>query len=47
MPRLLTGNPSYRLHNPSRQAVVTLNGEDIHVGFKKPSQVVGGEPIVW
>jgi hypothetical protein len=24
--------PSYRLHKPSRQAVVTLNGQDIYLG---------------
>ena len=32
MPRLLTRNPSYRLHKHSGQAVVTLNSEDIYLG---------------
>ena len=31
MPRLSTRNPSYRLHKPSGQAVVTLNGEDVYL----------------
>ena len=32
MPRLTNRNPSYRLHKPSGQAVLTLNGEDIYLG---------------
>ncbi|MGE5611224.1 MAG: tyrosine-type recombinase/integrase [Bacillota bacterium] len=32
MPRLLSRNPACRLHKPSGQAVVTLNGQDIYLG---------------
>ena len=31
MPRI-TKNPSYRLHKPTGQAVVTLNGRDHYLG---------------
>lgn len=32
MPRLINGNPSYRKHRASGQAVVTLDGRDIYLG---------------
>lgn len=32
MPRLTSGNPTYRLHRASGQAIVTLNGRDIYLG---------------
>src|SRR5688572_24616380 len=32
MPRLVNRPPSYRLHKPSGQAVVTLNGADVYLG---------------
>ncbi len=32
--------PSYRLHKPTRQAVVTLNGRDIYLGrYNSPESV--------
>ena len=32
MPRLSVKAPKYRLHKPSGQAVVTLNGRDVYLG---------------
>lgn len=32
MPRLIYSPPKYRLHRPSGQAVVNLNGNDIYLG---------------
>ena len=32
MPKLTRKHPSYRLHKPSGQAIVTLDGKDIYLG---------------
>ena len=38
MPRLTHKLPSYRLHKPSGQAVVTINGRDIYLGRHDTSE---------
>lgn len=47
MPRLTKKVPSYRLHKASRQAVVTLNGNDIYLGpYASPESKAEYERLV-